>query len=70
MSPSPKTDSDQAKPEGTLLKPLTRHAVARLRGIFKRRPGEKPFAKEWAERKAEEKALEEAKYEHSTRRSR
>ncbi|MFZ4484260.1 MAG: hypothetical protein ACOYOL_09820, partial [Chthoniobacterales bacterium] len=57
-------------PEGILLKPVNRHAVARLRGIFKRKPGEKPFAEEWAEHKAEEKALEEAKYERNTRRSR
>jgi AbrB family looped-hinge helix DNA binding protein len=60
----------QSTPEGILLKPVTRHAIARLRGILKRKPGEKPFAEEWAEHKAEEKALEEAKYERSTRRSR
>ena len=60
----------QSTPEGILLKPVTKHAIARLRGILKRKPGAKPFAKEWAEHKAGEKALEEAKYERSTRRSR
>lgn len=60
----------QATPEGILLRPVTKHAIARLRGILKRKPGEKPFAEEWAEHKAGEKALEEAKYERSTRSSR
>ncbi len=60
----------QATPEGILLKPVTKHAIARLRGVLKRKPGDKPFAKEWAEHKAEEKALEEAKYERTTRSSR
>lgn len=54
-------------PEGILLKPVTKHAIARLRGILKRKPGGKPFAEEWADHKAGEKALEEAKYERSTR---
>ena len=56
----------EATPEGILLKPVTKHAIARLRGILKRKPGSKPFAEEWAEYKAEEKALEEAKYARST----
>lgn len=56
-------------PEGILLKPVTKHAIARLRGILKREPGGKPFAEEWAEHKAEEKALEEAKHERGTRSS-
>lgn len=60
----------QATPEGILLKPVTKHAIARLRGILKRKPGGKSFAQEWAEHRAEEKALEQAKYEASTRRSR
>ena len=60
----------QATPEGILLRPVTKHAIARLRGILKRKPGCKPFAQEWAGHKAEEKALEEAKYERSTRGSR
>ncbi len=60
----------QSTPEGILLKPVTKHAISRLRGILKRKPGEKPFAEEWAEHKVEEKALEEAKYERSTRSSR
>ena len=57
----------QSTPDGILLKPVTKHAIARLRGILKRKPGDKPFAEDWAEHKAEEKALEEAKYERSTR---
>ncbi len=60
----------QSTPEGILLKPVTKHAIARLRGVLKRKRGGKPFAEEWAEHTAEEKALEEAKYERSTRRSR
>jgi len=51
----------EATPEGILLKPVTKHAIARLRGILKRKPGDKPFAEEWAEHQAAEKALEEAK---------
>lgn len=51
----------EATSEGILLKPVTKHAVARLRGILKRKPGDKPFAEEWAEHQAAEKALEEAK---------
>lgn len=57
----------QATPEGILLKPITRARIHRLRGILKRKPGEKPFAQEWAEYKAEEKALEEASYARLTR---
>ena len=60
----------QSTPEGILLKPVTKHAIARLRGILKRKPGGKPLADEWAEHTAGEKALEEAKYERSTRSSR
>ncbi len=55
----------QSTPEGILLKPVTKHAIARLRGILKRKPGGKPFAVEWAEHKAQEKALEAAKDERS-----
>ena len=56
----------QATPEGILLKPVTAARIHRLRGILKRKPGEKPFAQEWAEHKAEEKALEDAKYARLT----
>ena len=56
----------QATPEGILLKPVTSVTIQRLRGILKRKPGDKPFAQERAEHKAEEKALEEAKYARST----
>ena len=56
----------QATSDGILLKPVTRARIQRLRGILKRKPGEKPFAQEWAEYKAGEKALEEAKYARVT----
>ena len=56
----------EATPEGILLKPVTAVTIQRLRGILKRKPGDKPFAQEWAEHKAEEKALEEAKYARCT----
>jgi len=52
--------------EGILLKPVTKHAISRLRGILKRKPGDKAFAEEWAEHKHEEKELEEVKYARST----
>jgi len=49
----------QATPNGILLKPVTRHTIAKLHGILKRKPGRKPLAEEWAEHKREERALEE-----------
>lgn len=52
----------EATPDGILVKPVTRHAIARLRGILKRKPGDKPLSEEWAEHQSAEKALEEAKY--------
>ena len=55
-----------ATDEGILLKPVTKHAINRLRGILKRKPGEKPFAEEWAEHQAAEKELEERKYARCT----
>ena len=60
----------QSTPDGILLKPVTKHAIARLRGILKRKPGGKLFAEEMAAHKADEKALEEEKYERSTRSAR
>jgi AbrB family looped-hinge helix DNA binding protein len=56
----------EATPDGILLKPVTAVAIRRLRGILKRKPGEKPFAEEWADHKREELELEEAKYARST----
>jgi AbrB family looped-hinge helix DNA binding protein len=56
----------EATPEGILLRPVTSVAIRRLRGIIKRKPGEKPFAEQWAEHKREEMELEEAKYARST----
>src|SRR5437588_4662064 len=44
----------QSTPEGILLKPVTKHAISRLRGILKRKSG-KPLAEEWAEHTAGEK---------------
>ena len=55
-----------ATDDGILLKPVTRHAINRLRGILKRKPSDKPFAEEWAEHKRQEKAMEEAKYARCT----
>jgi bifunctional DNA-binding transcriptional regulator/antitoxin component of YhaV-PrlF toxin-antitoxin module len=50
-----------ATPEGILLRPVTRHAINRLRGILKRQPGGKSFAAEWAEHRREEARLEDRK---------
>ena len=52
----------QSTPEGILLKPVTRHAINRLHGILKRKPGDKPLAEEWAEHKRTELAMEEENY--------
>ena len=57
----------QATAEGILLRPVTKHAIARLRGILKRSPGGKSLAKEWPAHIAAEKALENAKDERGTR---
>jgi AbrB family looped-hinge helix DNA binding protein len=56
----------QATPEGILLKPVTAATIRKLRGILKRKPGDKPLAEEWAEHKSAEVELEEAKYARST----
>ncbi len=56
----------EGTPEGILIKPVTATSIRRLRGILKRKPGEKPFAEQMAEHKREEKQLEEAKYARST----
>ena len=56
----------EATADGILLKPVTAVTIRRLRGILKRKPGEKPLAEEWAEHKREENQLEEAKYGRST----
>jgi AbrB family looped-hinge helix DNA binding protein len=56
----------EATADGILLKPVTAVTIRRLRGILKRKPGEKPFVEEWAEHKREEHELEEAKYARST----
>ena len=55
-----------ATPEGILIKPVTAANIRRLRGILKRKPGEKPFAEQWAEHKRDEKELEEARYARIT----
>jgi AbrB family looped-hinge helix DNA binding protein len=56
----------QATPEGILLKPVTSVTIRRLRGMLKRKPGEKPFDEEMADHKREEKELEEGKYGRTT----
>jgi AbrB family looped-hinge helix DNA binding protein len=56
----------ESTPEGILLKPVTTASIRRLRGILKRKPGEKPFSEQMAEHKREEKELEETKYARST----
>jgi hypothetical protein len=48
------------------LKPVTKHAIARLRGILKRKPGDKPLSEEWTEHQSAEKELEEAKHARAT----
>jgi len=55
-----------ATADGILLKPVTATTIRKLRGILKRKPGDKSFAEEWAEHKREERELEEAKYARST----
>ncbi len=57
----------EATPEGILLKPVTKHAIARLRGILKRKPGDKTLSEEWAEHQAAEQTMEEAKYGRGAR---
>ena len=52
----------QATPDGILLKPVTRRTIAKLHGILKRKPGEKPFAEEWAEHKRDEIELEDRRH--------
>jgi AbrB family looped-hinge helix DNA binding protein len=56
----------EATPEGILLKPVTAVTIRRLRGILKRKPGDKPFAEEWAEHKRKEIEMEEAKHARCT----
>jgi AbrB family looped-hinge helix DNA binding protein len=51
----------QATPDGILLKPVTRHTIAKLHGILKRKPGAKSLAEEWTEYRRGEKALEEGR---------
>lgn len=47
--------------EGILLRPVTPVTIRKLRGLLKRKPGDKSLAQQWAEYKAEEKSIEEAK---------
>ena len=56
----------QATPEGILLKPITAVTIRRLRGILKRKPGDKPLAEEWADNRRAEKELEETKHGRNT----
>jgi len=52
----------QTTAEGILLKPITRAAIKRARGILKSKLGAKPFRQWWADYKRKEKKLEERKY--------
>ena len=56
----------QATPEGILLKPITAVSIRRLRGILKRKSGDKPLAEEWADHRRAEKELEETKHGRNT----
>jgi len=51
----------EATPEGILIRPVTAKFIRSLRGILKRKPGEKPFAERWTEHKKEERELEDEK---------
>jgi len=51
---------------GILIKPITAASIRKLRGILKRKLGDKSFAEEMAEYKREEIQQEEAKYARST----
>jgi hypothetical protein len=54
MSTTPRTDTVR----------FTTTTIRRVRGILKRRPGQKPLAEEWAEHKKAERELEEAKQKY------
>jgi antitoxin PrlF len=56
----------EATEDGILLKPITSVTIRRLRGILKRKPGEKPLAEAMAEHKRAEKELEDTKYARRT----
>ena len=56
----------QATPDGILLRPVTGRTIAKLHGILKRKPGDKPFAEEWAEHKREEIELEDRRHGHDS----
>src|SRR5579863_6070506 len=44
----------EATPNGILLKPVTAATIRRVRGILKRKPGQKSLAEDWAEHKKTE----------------
>jgi AbrB family looped-hinge helix DNA binding protein len=52
----------QTTSEGILLKPVTTATIGRVRGILKRKPGQKTLAEEWAEHKKAEREIEEARH--------
>jgi AbrB family looped-hinge helix DNA binding protein len=58
----------EATPDGILLKPVTAVTIRRLRGILKRKPGQRPLSEEMAEHKRTERDLEEAKYARTSSR--
>ena len=57
-NPSP-TQRLSAATACSSLTSQTLATIRRLRGSYKRKPGDKPFTQEWAEHKASEKALED-----------
>jgi hypothetical protein len=57
---NPTFDTNQAMPKRSSKSAAqTRELIRSFRGMFKRKPGDKPFAQWWAEHKAEERELEE-----------
>jgi len=52
----------EGTPDGILLKPVTSATIRRVRGILKRKSGQKSLPEEWAEHKKAERELEEAKH--------
>jgi hypothetical protein len=62
-----KTVKSEMRPEYDFSSGVRGKYALRLRGILKRKPGEKPLGKAMAEHKRKEMKLEEAKYAHRAR---
>ncbi len=52
----------EVTPDGILLKPVTPATIRRVRGILKRKAGQKPLAEEWAGHKKAERGLEDTRH--------